>query len=629
MAGSAADAPAGVSRRVAQTRLALLSAALLGLPVLVAVGSLIGRHWYAASDQGLEVLRITDVGGPHTPLYGVQSRFGWYHPGPALYWLTAPAYRVLGETGVLAAVGLMNVAALGGVVVIANRRGGPRLALLVALFSAVLLRALGPGLLIDVWNPWVAVVPFLLFSLLVWSVVDGDRWAWPWLVGVGSFVVQSHVGYAPLVVGLGVLAAAWTVGQRRKWGRNPTVTVTMRPHLSGFGRRLSRPLPVSVAVAVLAWLAPVVQQLTGRPGNLGELWTYFRDPPEAAAGWPAALGIMGRQLWPVGPWITGHDVNAIGYLDRASPWPGVVLLAVTAVLGGVAGRGGAGRGRTAGRLAAVAVVGALVGAVAVSRVTGLQGSYLVRWAWVLAMLLWLSAALSALTVIDARRRAPVPATAVHGSARSPRPVDRMGLPLTAVLLVALAAVTVPTTVDAVSAPLPQETLSRAVAGLAPSTAAALERHRRYLFTWVDSSFLGGTAVGLHLELESRGYLVLYERVHAKDTGRWRTATPATTDATLTVVSGGDLAGWRRFNPGARQVAAYDPLTTAERRRATALERRIRTATGDTTTGGRLATAPRLARNALVARGANGRDVDALATLQEPGEPYRVFLAPNH
>ena len=39
-----------------------------------------------------------------------------------------------------------------------------------------------------------AVLPFLAFVLLVWSLADGEVVMLPWLVGVGTVLVQTHVG---------------------------------------------------------------------------------------------------------------------------------------------------------------------------------------------------------------------------------------------------------------------------------------------------------------------------------------------------------------------------------------------------------------------------------------------------
>ncbi|HEV7523409.1 MAG TPA: hypothetical protein VGP92_00490, partial [Acidimicrobiia bacterium] len=200
------------------------------MPFLGAIISVIGRHWNPSSDQALELLRIRDVGGSHTPLLGAWSRWGWAHPGPALFWTLTPFYRVLDNDGVLVGVGLINLTAAIGVVLVGYRRGGYVGALVTGFTVALVVNALGLGLLIEPWNPWVAFLPFVLYLGLVWSVVCGDLVTLPFAVGVGSFVVQTHVGYLPMVGGLGLLAvgsvAAATVRTRatsRSMFRRPLV----------------------------------------------------------------------------------------------------------------------------------------------------------------------------------------------------------------------------------------------------------------------------------------------------------------------------------------------------------------------------------------------------------------------
>ena len=196
---------------VGRDRAAVAFAGLVVLtvaPVVAAAVSLVGRHWHPASDLAIQLLQIDDVGSRHTPLTGVHSRYGWDHPGPLLLWLLAPFDRLFGPTGVLVGVAVLNIAALLGALVIARRRGGVTLTAVVAAMLLVLTLANDTDLFVNPWNPWVAVLPFFTYVLLAWSVADGDVGTLPWLVGVGTFVVQAHVGYAPLVLGAGVFAGA-------------------------------------------------------------------------------------------------------------------------------------------------------------------------------------------------------------------------------------------------------------------------------------------------------------------------------------------------------------------------------------------------------------------------------------
>ena len=66
----------------------------------------------------------------------------------------------------------------------------------------IALHAAGPQFLVQPWNPWAAIVPFLVFLLLVTLVVDRHLAYAPFAVLAGSYCVQCHAGYALLVGGL-------------------------------------------------------------------------------------------------------------------------------------------------------------------------------------------------------------------------------------------------------------------------------------------------------------------------------------------------------------------------------------------------------------------------------------------
>jgi hypothetical protein len=593
-------------------------AGLLVLPALVAAVSLLGRHWYASGDQAFEVLRIGDVGGRHTPLVGVPSRFGWYHPGPLLFLLLAPAQRLLGETGVLAGTALVNAAALVGVAVVARRRGGTALLVWTGLLVAALVHALGPGLLLDPWNPWLALLPFLFFTLLAWSVACGDRPALPWAVGVGSFVIQTHVGYGLLVVGLLVLVLLVAV-----LGRDRT----------GLGRWFA----LAGLVLVVLWLPPLIQQAAGHPGNLGEVARYFVHPPQytaqqaasidagPAVGWKTGFGVMGRQLTPPGPWLTGRETDKFGFAASAALWPAVLVVLAVIGAGALAWWRGA---RDAARLAGAAVFLVVLGVVATARVNGFVAPYLVRWWWVVALVLWLSIGwciAAALGVVPVRQGA-------DGS-----PLGRRGLRLLAPAagLVAAAgtvALVAASVAAALPAPLPVAPASTAIAHLAPSTAAAVGRGGPELLSWMDPESLSGIGSGMFVALHRAGVDVVAPPVLASGVGSFRTAPPASFRGVITGVGLPDPtipSLVAQPPPGSRLVASYDPLSTQQRQEALTLQRRIRAAMGPRAPDGALVVSPNpYPQEQLVAAGAAPGDVRRLAALQSSGSPYLVYFAPG-
>ena len=307
------------SRVDGDDRWILAIAVLVLAPLVVTLLGLIGAHWHPTFDWALEVLRIGDVGGRHTPFVGVQSRFGWDHPGPLLFWWSAPFHWLFGNTGVLVGIGLLNGAVIAGSVLVARRRGGLPLVAVFAVVLLLLLQGHRVDLLIDPWNPWVAVLPFLCYVLLAWSVAERDDPMLPWLVVVGTFLVQTHVGYAPLVVGLAGIAA---LGAWRGHGRDAEPRPTLR-----------RDLRRALVVGVVLWIPPFLQQVTGDPGNLGEMLDFFRNPTEPGAGWLTSLRIMANELSLPGPWITGDDLGPLGLGLSRNPAGATLLLGGVAVLG--------------------------------------------------------------------------------------------------------------------------------------------------------------------------------------------------------------------------------------------------------------------------------------------------------
>ncbi len=59
----------------------------------------VGGDYHPTADQALIELQIRDI-GHHAVLLGPYSRFGWFHPGPLLYYLLWLPYRVTGSAAV-------------------------------------------------------------------------------------------------------------------------------------------------------------------------------------------------------------------------------------------------------------------------------------------------------------------------------------------------------------------------------------------------------------------------------------------------------------------------------------------------------------------------------------------------
>jgi hypothetical protein len=294
--------------------LAILAILLALLPVICVLVTRAGRHYLPLGDEAVIDLRVRDVFTSHTPLVGAYSR-GFNHPGPLLYWLLAPLSAI---TGGAAWAIMVSGAVLQGLAIaacgwLAYRRGGLllSLAVLTALTFAYSSFVFGAQFL-QAWNPNIAFPFFMLFLLQAWSLAIGSRWQLLGVVVTGTLLVQLHVGYLPLV-GAGIVWACVIVVLDHRRGHAPEAVGPQPPW--------RRVLPVSAMAAALLWVAVLVQQLTQEPGNLTELYHFFRDAG-AVAGLRTGAGLYAAEFRFPPPWLGGTDRLAFytGEVATASRW---------------------------------------------------------------------------------------------------------------------------------------------------------------------------------------------------------------------------------------------------------------------------------------------------------------------
>ena len=348
-------------------------ALLMGLavsPVIMPASRIIAgmRSASPASDFALlelstgEALRGTQLLGPY-------SRFGWRHPGPAYFYVQAPLYAASGASSASlpVAVLLFNWAALLCVVVCLRRwvdqAAVPIFALALFLVYGLYL---GSGFLYNIWNPAVTILPLGLFLIVCAGLACGSAMALPIVVVLGSFLIQTHVGYLPCVAAGAVTSGALWLRRSRRSGDVAT----------------SQRLPVMLAIATLAalWTLPLVEQLTRDPGNMSLILRFFSGDSdghtlgEALAivtreiAWPWSYVLFGSLPWyapypPLEGWR--HAVSgafALGQIGLLAFWS--VRLRARSFLGA---------------LACVCLVCTMVAVLATTRVSGEIRPYVTAW----------------------------------------------------------------------------------------------------------------------------------------------------------------------------------------------------------------------------------------------------------
>jgi hypothetical protein len=424
-----------------------LGVAVTLLPFVVGIVALlvvVGGDYHPVHDLAQIELRIRDV-GHHEVLLGPYSRDGWYHPGPAMFYLLALPYRLTGSSsaGMDAGALLINGAAVAGMALVARRRGGTPLCVITLLCCGLLVRSLGPDFLRDPWNPSLPVLSFGLVLFLSWAMTCGEIWALPVGTAVASFVVQTHIGYLTLAFPLLAWGVAWLL-----------VLAVRRPGEVD-RRRLAGATLLTVGVAGVLWAPPVIQQITTEPGNFGEAFEYFRLTDDRAHTLADGWRVLAAQFTLPPEWITGNRALTITgeptALYRAAPVPLllVALLAAAVVLWR--------RGPSDARRLVLTLALALgLGLLAVANTNGLAFMYRLRWVEVVAMTAGVVVLWAAWVALPEGWRAPLPR-------------HRLGL-AAALLVVVLVVVG---GVSAARAGTPQDHESAAVAALTPDVEAAL------------------------------------------------------------------------------------------------------------------------------------------------------------
>lgn len=427
----------------------LLASILLAVnvPIMVATVRALAGGWQPLGDNGILAVRGADVATSNHPLLGSWTSASLVvgenvnNPGPLYFDLVALPIKLLGPwVGLAVGVMLLNMAASSLAVVAARRISGDISMVSVAVVVLGLQFAMGSELLFDVWQPNALVLPFLAFLVIVTVLSTGDLAMAPWVLGLGSVLVQTHMSHAVLVGVLSTVAFAVGIGTARRASRRAEGPFAWR-----------RPAVASAVVVVVAWCQPVIEQFTGRgEGNLSRI-VAASSGGDNPIGWDRASRLM-VEIMARGPWFTRSAYDeAIPPTEPDAPLYAVVtmttavLVIVVATVALVAGGVWAWRsGRR--NLAVMNAVAGLSFATAYVALSTAPVNFIalavhqMRWLWPIAAFVtatWLATLVSVLPGRDVVRRRVVAGVAVAAvlvavatlpthTSRAPGPTDSIG-----------------------------------------------------------------------------------------------------------------------------------------------------------------------------------------------------------
>ena len=172
---------------------------------------------------------------------------------------------------------------------------------------------------------------------------------------------------------------------------------------------------VSLVVAILVWVPPVIDQIVHSPGNLSIVWQHFTDPPEPAIGAREGLRALLANL---NPWKLVERLDFVAGKTRSSSGslvPGLLFVVTWFAAAIVAWRV---RHTRLARLHLVVAIALVLGVASASRINGFVWFYLLLWAWGLAALMLLAVGWTAVAVAQRRLRGAIGERAKWGSSLS-------------------------------------------------------------------------------------------------------------------------------------------------------------------------------------------------------------------
>ena len=363
------------------------SAAVVVLPLVVAVVAMLWKPWAPVLDLAMTEFRVRDVGGRFTPRIGLPGRIGDFpdqgsHPGPWSFYLVAPFYRLAGATawGMQLGSVVVNSAAFVGVIVVGRRLAGTTGALAMAAVAALAIRGFGLDVLTHPWNPYFPLALWLLLLVCAWAVLAGDHRLAVVVAVCASVAAQTHVPYllSCLLVSLLVLGALV-----RRWMRS-----------EGAERAaVRRSTTIALGTTVVLWVPPLVDQWRRDPGNLTMLYRHFTgEPTEPLVSTQVGAKVFLRHLDVFqAAWASLTRADGFVYrsgLPVASGADGSALLGAVVLVCWVGAAVAAFRlrHRLLNALNLVLAVALVAGLASMLRIFGKVWFYLTLWAWMTMLL---------------------------------------------------------------------------------------------------------------------------------------------------------------------------------------------------------------------------------------------------
>jgi hypothetical protein len=240
------------------------------------------RDFFLVGDDATLETRVVNA-ARNVQYLGPYSRFGWNHPGPFYFYILLPFYRLfsMGTQSLYVGAAFINIISVLILLFFLYKSENKYFFFFMAFFFSLYIYGfLGLHVFRNIWNPHVTILPFAAFIFVSVHLSRGNIWGLPLSILLGSFVIQTHVAYAPVIVVMFLVSLVLYILEKLK---------AQKKIKSLFSKEVLKIVGISAGLFIILWILPIIESLKNPPGNLLKLTYYFAQTkvshgiPEAAA----------------------------------------------------------------------------------------------------------------------------------------------------------------------------------------------------------------------------------------------------------------------------------------------------------------------------------------------------------
>lgn len=226
------------------------------------------RDFFLVGDDATLETRVINA-SRDVQYLGPYSRFGWNHPGPLYFYILLPFYQLfsMGTQSLYVGAAFINIISVLVLLFFLYKSGNNYFFFFTAFFFSLYIYGfLGLHIFRNIWNPHVTILPFAVFIFVSVHLSQGNLTVLPLSIFFASFVLQTHVAYAPAVMVMFLVSIFLYILEKLR---------EQKQIKSLFSKDILKIIAISGGLFIILWILPIIEALKNPPGNLLKLIYYF------------------------------------------------------------------------------------------------------------------------------------------------------------------------------------------------------------------------------------------------------------------------------------------------------------------------------------------------------------------